>query len=205
MISINKSIMDRPFSVAISGGVDSLAGAHFLKTLGYKFKAIHYNHNQRPQNNVMVDSCEKFCKDNDIELVVGVCNTRFYKNIESNLRNKRLAFFGEVGGDIILCHHLDDAVESSLMLWMRGKMDHVPIPEITKFDKFTIKRPFIKTDKSELVNWATKRELNGYLVVDETNDDINYERNWVRNEIIPKLKARRGMNKMILKRFYKGV
>ena len=190
------------FSVAISGGVDSLAGAHFLKTMGYKFKAVHYNHNQRPQNLEMVDGCRKFCDVHGIELVIGTCGTKYNKNVENCLRMERLEFFNDHGGNIITCHHLGDAIESSLMLWVRGKMDCKPIPEISGFDRFTSIRPFIRNHKNTLISWADGHDLSKYLVVDETNLDNTYERNWIRNEILPKIEARRGLSKMILKRFY---
>lgn len=202
MIHINKKILPESFSVALSGGVDSIACAHLLKTLGYNFKAVHYNHNQREQNESMVDGCKKFCDYFDIELTIGKCLVKYTKNIEDNLRRERLKFFEEIGGDIIVCHHLGDAIESSLMLWMRGKMEHKPIQEITKFDNFTLLRPFIRNEKSALEDWIEKKELNNYLVVDESNDDIKYERNWIRKEILPKIVERRGLSKMILKRFY---
>lgn len=202
MIHINRKIIPESFSIAISGGVDSLACAHLLKTLGYNFKAIHYNHNQREQNLKMVDTCRKFCDDFKIHLTIGECGIKYTKNIEDNLRKERLKFFEEIEGNIIVCHHLNDAIESSLMLWMRGKMEHKPIQEITKFDNFTLLRPFIRNEKSALEAWVDKKDLWDYLVVDESNDDSKYERNWIRNEILPKIEERRGLGKMILKRFY---
>lgn len=202
MININKKILTESFSVALSCGVDSIACAHLLKTLGYNFKAVHYNHNQREQNELMVDGCKKFCDDFDIELTIGKCLVKYTKNIEDNLRKERLSFFDKIGGNIIVCHHLNDAIESSLMLWMRGKMEHKPIQEITKFDNFTLLRPFIRNEKSALEDWIEKKELNDYLVVDESNNDVKYERNWIRKEILPKIVERRGLSKMISKRFY---
>jgi tRNA(Ile)-lysidine synthase len=202
MININKKILTESFSVALSCGVDSIACAHLLKTLGYNFKAVHYNHNQREQNKLMVDGCKKFCDDFDIELTIGKCLVKYTKNIEDNLRKERLKFFGDIGGDIIVCHHLNDAIESSLMLWMRGKMEHKPIQEITKFSNFTLLRPFIRNEKSALEDWIEKKKLNNYLVVDESNNDTKYERNWIRKEILPKIVERRGLSKMITKRFY---
>ena len=103
MIHINREVIPDTFSIAISGGVDSIASAHLLKTLGYNFKAIHYNHNQREQNELMVDACKRFCDDFKIELTIGKCDVKYTKNIEDNLRKERLSFFGEVGGSIVMC------------------------------------------------------------------------------------------------------
>jgi tRNA(Ile)-lysidine synthase len=202
MIHINKTILPESFSFAISGGVDSLAGCHLLKTLGYNFKAIHFNHNQREQNQKMVDGCKKFCDDFEIELTIGKCVVKYSKNIEDNLREERLSFFDTIGGDIVMAHHLNDCVESYFMNCLKGCGEHKPIQEITRFDKFTILRPFIRNRKQEFIDWSKRKGLDDYLVVDETNTDSKYERNWIRNEILPKIEERRGLERLVLKKFY---
>jgi tRNA(Ile)-lysidine synthase len=202
MIHIDKRFLPDTFSIAISGGIDSLACAHLLKTLGYTFKAIHYNHNQREQNELMVDGCKKFCDDHDIELIVGKCDVKYTKNIEDGLRKERLKFFGEVGGNIITCHHLGDCLEQYMMNFLKGCPEYKPIQQISEFDKFTILRPFIKNSKSKLEDWVKAKDLWKYLVVDETNSDSKYERNWIRNEILPMIEKRRGLEKVVLKKFY---
>lgn len=202
MIHINREVIPDTFSIAISGGVDSIACAHLLKTLGYNFKAIHYNHNQREQNELMVDVCKKFCDDFEIELTIGECKVKYTKNIEDNLRKERLKFFEEIGGNIIICHHLGDCVEQYMMNFLKGCPEYKPIQQISEFDKFTILRPFIKNSKSNLEDWVDRRGLSDYVVVDETNSDSKYERNWIRNEILPKIEERRGLEKVVLKKFY---
>jgi tRNA(Ile)-lysidine synthase len=202
MIHINKQILPESFSLAISGGNDSIACAHLLKTLGYDFKAVHYNHNQREQNELMVDGCKKFCDDFGIELTVGKCVVKYTKNIEDSLREERLSFFDEIGGSIVMCHHLGDCVEQYLMNCLKGCPEYKPINEITRFDKFTILRPFIRNSKFILEDWVERKELSEYIVVDETNTDSKYERNWIRNEIIPKIEERRGLERVVLKKFY---
>jgi tRNA(Ile)-lysidine synthase len=202
MIHINRKIIPEQFSVAISGGVDSLACSHLLLTLGYNFKAIHFNHNQREQNLKMVDVCRKFCDDYKIHLTIGECRVKYTKNIEDNLRQERLSFFDEIGESIIVCHHLGDCVEQYIMNCLKGCPEYKPIQQISEFDNFTLLRPFIKNSKSNLEDWVDKRGLSGYVVVDETNSDSKYERNWIRNEILPKIEERRGLEKVVLKKFY---
>lgn len=202
MIHINKKILPESFTIAISGGCDSLACCHLLKTLGYNFKAVHYNHNQREQNKLMVDGCKRFCDDFNIELTVGMCMVKYTKNIEDNLREERLSFFDTIGGTIVMCHHLGDCVEQYLMNCLKGCPEYAPIKEITKFDEFTLVRPFIRNSKSNLESWIERKALSEYIVVDETNSDSKYERNWIRNEILPKIEERRGLEKVVLKKFY---
>jgi tRNA(Ile)-lysidine synthase len=202
MIHLNKKLIPAEFAVAISGGVDSLAAAHFLQRIGYKFKAIHYNHNQRPQNDSMQEACERFCRDFKIDLIVGICNTKVEKNVEDGLRKERLAFFEEIGGTIIQAQHLNDAVESALSNFIKGKGEHEPIPQKTNFGKFTIVRPFLRNPKRKFENWIDRHDLKGYVEADETNSDTKYERNWLRNVIIPQIEERKGLEKVVLKKFY---
>ena len=203
MIYINRKLLGaNPFTIAISGGVDSLACMHFLLCRRYKFNACHFNHNQRSQNDKMEDACIRFCKDFKIPLTLGKCVVNYAKDIENNLREERLKFFGEVGGSIVCCQHLNDCVESYIMNMMRGCPEYISIPQITKFDNFTIIRPFIRNKKSEFESWVKNKRLGKYLEVDETNNDTKYERNWVRNVIIPEIEKRRGLEKVVLKKFY---
>jgi len=205
MININPKILPKgvPFTVAISGGCDSLACIDLLSKINYgPMKAIHYNHNQKPQNDLMEDACKRFCDSRNIELLVGKCDVKYDKNIEDNLRNERLKFFSEVGGIIVLCHHLSDCVESYLMNCFKGIPEYLPIPHFTEFYDFIIVRPFLKNSKKRFIDWVVYHKLEEFLVVDETNSDSKYERNWIRNEIITKIEERRGLEKVVLKKFY---
>jgi tRNA(Ile)-lysidine synthase len=202
MIKVNKKYLPQVFSVAISGGIDSLACAHFLHKSGQKFQAIHYNHNQRPQNDLMQKACESFCADHKIKLIVGKCSVRINKNIEDGLRQERLKFFSQVGGSIVQCQHLQDAVESYISNTFKGCPEHKPIQEFTDFNSFSIYRPFILNIKKNFENWVDKNNLFEYLQIDESNEDQRYERNWIRKTIIPEIESRRGLNKVVLKKFY---
>jgi tRNA(Ile)-lysidine synthase len=202
MIHLNKKLIPDEFAVAISGGVDSLAAAHFLHRLNYKFKAIHYNHNQRPQNDKMQEACERFCRDFKIDLIVGICNTKVEKNVEDGLRKERIKFFQEIGGTIIYAHHLNDAVENYLSNCIKGKPEHEPIPQKTNFGNFTAIRPFLRNPKIKFENWVDRHDLNSYVEADETNSENKYERNWLRNVIIPQIEGRKGLEKVVLKKFY---
>jgi tRNA(Ile)-lysidine synthase len=202
MIKVNKKYLPNTYSIAISGGIDSLACAHFLHKSGQKFQAIHYNHNQRPQNNLMQKACENFCADHKIKLIIGKCSIKINKNIEDGLRRERLKFFSQVGGSIIQCQHLQDAVESYISNTLKGCPEHKPIQEFTDFNSFSIYRPFILNIKKDFENWVDKNNLFEYLQIDESNEDQRYERNWIRKTIIPEIESRKGLNKVVLKKFY---
>lgn len=206
MILLNKKLIpDGPFYVGVSGGIDSIACLHLLhRMLGNRVKACHYNHNLRPQNNIMQQSVERFCDDLNIQLIVATRHSQdILGNVEHNLRKDRLDFFRSLNHDIVLCHHLNDAVESYIMNMLRGCPEYVPIPTITNLEDslHSIRHPFLGASKNDIINYATNQKLIDYVVEDETNADNKYRRNWIRNEVAPMFKEY-GLEKIVKKKFY---
>ena len=110
MINISRSILpDEKFTVAVSGGVDSIAAAHLLIQLygPDRVGVCHYNHNLRPQNDLMEAKVKQFCEHNYIEYKFAVREAKTIKgSIEDSLRTDRLNFFKTLNTDIVCCHHI---------------------------------------------------------------------------------------------------
>ena len=49
-------------------------------------------------------------------------------------------------------------------------------------------RPFLDVTKKDIENYAADKELN--FISDKSNEDVNFDRNFIRNEIIPLIKKR---------------
>ena len=207
MIKINKKLIpSKPFYVAVSGGVDSIAIAHLLYTLyDEKISICHFNHNLRPRNNVMQKAVEWFGEVFGIPVEVAVRNNRkITGSIEDALRKDRLNFFKSLNSDVVLGHHLNDAVESHIAInLINGKLNYKPIPEKTKFfdSENAIYRPFLFNKKAKLLEYAENNNLMRFVVEDETNQDNSYRRNWIRNVIIPQFESL-GLEKTVRKNFY---
>lgn len=176
-------------TVALSAGSDSIAVAHFLKTKYPKIKlrCFHYNHNIRAQNEFMQSKANQFCGDYDIP-IYSVRRTESDDNSEASLREARykaMAGFGSV----ITGHHLDDAVESYLYNCFNGVPEYLPIPLETDYNEIGLKilRPFIISDKKEILSYIKENDLQYYVVDDETNTDEKYRRNWLRYSIVPQI------------------
>lgn len=101
----------------------------------------------------------------------------------------------------MLAHHLNDAVESYFMNFLKGCPEHTPIPKETSIGDSKLIRPFLRTKKNSFVELACKHDLFRYVVEDETNAHNEYRRNWTRNEVLPKLKPF-GLEKIVRKKFY---
>lgn len=201
----NTKVPKVPFMVSVSGGVDSIAGAHLLHRLNPdKVSLFHYNHNLREQNNLMEESVRRFAKDFDIPLIVKTREPNQKHNKEADLRKDRLDAMRPLDCPFVYCHHLDDAVEGYIMNMAKGIPEYCPIPTLSfiKNSKGGIYRPFLRTLKKSFRRYANHHKLNEYVVEDETNTDTTYcWRNKIRHDIVPQFEGF-GLRKVVLKKFY---
>ena len=187
--------------VGCSGGSDSLALLHYLANNQEKFDievvAIHVDHEIRENSCLDAD----FVKEKAKELGV-----RFYKfrvdapkiakekgiSLETAAREARYGVFQTllrkgIVDKIALAHHISDQAETILMHLFRGSgvggaKGMAPISERVYI------RPFLNQTKDDILQYLAENHLD--YCEDETNDDVSYNRNFVRNEIMKKIKTR---------------
>lgn len=210
MIKIASSLIpDSGFCVGVSGGIDSIACLHLLHRI-YKHKvgACHINHSYQEANDSMQKSVSSFCEDYNIPLTI-ITKQRedlITSNVEARLREFRLNAFKTLHKDIVLCHHLNDAVENYLMNAFKGCPEYKPIQEITPLDgsSFKLIRPFLSTPKHKIQLYAENNGLMKYVVEDPSNADNRFRRNHIRNQILPLLDGI-GLEKVVYKKFYQNM
>lgn len=206
MIKVIPQFVPRePFIFLVSSGIDSIAAAHWLKhNYHKKFDILHFNHRVQAINDEMRNQVREFCIDNKIHYDCYFrTDSEFPDTSENGLRKFRLDVMRSIGGRFITAHHLNDACENYLDNCFKGCPEHKPIKEFTKFDGFSIYHPFIKTTKQDFIDYVESNDLMKYVVVDPTNSDTKYKRNWIRNTIIPELNNRNlGLETVVLKKFY---
>ena len=206
MIKVHKEILPdkrKPLWIGCSGGVDSVACLHLLKKLGYSVNVIHCNHNLRDQNTLMEDIVKDISNKLNTECLNVRRNGFLAKESEAELRDWRISQFSQClkEGTLVLCHHLDDCVESYLMNCFNGNPEYCPIPIKSEYGKIAVVRPFMTTPKSEFVKYAKQNNLMRFVVDDDTNTDIKYRRNWIRHECRPKIEEHYpGIRKVVLKK-----
>lgn len=187
--------------VGCSGGSDSLALLHYLANNQERFDievvAIHVDHEIRENSCLDAD----FVKEKAKELGV-----RFYKfrvdapkiakekgiSLETAAREARYGVFQTllrkgIVDKIALAHHISDQAETILMHLFRGSgvggaKGMAPISERVYI------RPFLNQTKDDILQYLAENHLD--YCEDETNDDVSYNRNFVRNEIMKKIKTR---------------
>ena len=185
--------------VAFSGGIDSTA----LLFLCYKalkqkkignLKAIHINHNLSKNSDNWQQHCESFCRTNNIKFesfLVEVSKNR--SSIESQARQARYKIFESLldeNDQILLAHHRDDLFETILLRLFRGTgVDGLSgLNEKRSLGKGEIVRPFLNLSKSDLKIFIDENGLP--YIEDDTNSNNDFDRNFLRNEIVPSLEKR---------------
>lgn len=208
MFDIKLLDKNKEYVIAVSGGVDSVVFAHLLHKLRYKIKVFHFNHGFQSINNMMEFTVKEMCKDLGIESLYDYNKehvaTDCGESTENILRGLRLAAYKKLNSDIIVCHHLNDCVESYLMRCFDGTPEYAPIPPVTLMsnDKWII-RPFMLNKKDKIIEYCNFHGLSKYVVEDPTNKDISYRRNHIRNIVIPAIPNTSGLETVVKKRMIK--
>lgn len=105
-------------------------------------------------------------------------------NFQAEARRQRYAFFASLDYDcLVLAHHADDMEETIVMNFLQGKSLN-PIPERNN----DLVRPLLRFTKEEILAFA-KSEHIAYRE-DASNQESDYLRNYVRNEILRPLDSK---------------
>lgn len=182
--------------VAVSGGIDSMVLLHLCLSAKIKPCVINIEHGIRGESS-QKDSLfvADFCKKHDLPLLfkkVDALNEAKKRGISVELaaRELRYEFFEELLKDkkvdkIALAHHADDNAETILMRIFRGTGIR-GLKGITDRDGFI--RPLLKYSRAEIEKYA---KINAVpFVEDETNEDTDYTRNFIRHRVLPEIKTR---------------
>lgn len=183
--------------VGFSGGADSTLLLTLLsRTEGIEVAAAHLNHGIRGEEADRDERfCIEYCKSLGITIYVRHSNIPAIAaldnlTVEEAARNERYSFFNEISTEhgynlIATAHNSDDNIETVIFNLARGTSLSGLCGIPPKRDN--IIRPLIMLTKDDIIK-ACKKEGIKY-VKDSTNNDTEYTRNYIRHEIIPKLKT----------------
>lgn len=189
--------------IGLSGGADSV----FLLTLLNKFKqrykielgAVHINHMLRKKTADEDELfCGEMCKKLELPFFAVKKNVKEHavKNklsVEEAARIVRYSVIKKVAEQysfdkIATAHNLGDNTETVLLNLIKGTglSGIAGIPII----RGNIIRPLLSTSKTDIIEYLNS--LGIPFRFDESNDDNIYERNFLRNEVMPLLKSKFG-------------
>ncbi len=207
---IEKSVLIRPnekIIVAVSGGSDSIALLHLLKSLEKEMTfsciAVHLNHKLRGDESFRDEIFVKdFCKVLQVPLSVKREDIRAFakknrQNLEKAGRDRRYAFFKKMAkkyscSAIFTAHTRDDQVETLLMRLFRGTglQGAGGIRDNSLQDGFQIVRPLLSINKKSILSYLKEKKLT--FITDSSNKDISFTRNKMRLKVIPYIKRELG-------------
>lgn len=204
----------------LSGGVDSVALLDCLRRvarkLRFRLSALHVNHQLSPNAARWSGFCRDLCKARGIPYRSVKIEVRRGDSLEAAARAARYGEFARQPCDfIVLAHHRDDQVETLLLQLLRGagvkglaampllreegrgrraegkgKQLHergssslIPHPSFLR-----ILRPLLDATREEILDYARKRGLK--WIEDESNQEIYFQRNYLRHEVLPAIARR---------------
>lgn len=188
--------------IACSGGPDSVALFHLLRTLAEKYHwklgLAHFNHQLRPgdakKDELFVKSLARKFK---VPFYLGTGNVReeagrTKTSIEECARQMRYDFFRRTTeakkfSVAVLAHTRDDQAETVLMRILQGTglRGLQGIREKFRMDRAIWVRPLLIFTKKELLGYLAEEHFS--FRSDKTNDSLRFVRNRIRRELIPGL------------------
>lgn len=182
--------------VGFSGGLDSTVLLHALAQLHLPvhLRALHINHQISPNADVWQAQCANFCARYSISFhteKVRVENTG--KGIEDAARVARYSVFEKnlATHDLLFtAHHANDQAETLLLRLMRGTGPRGlgAMAAIRALGSGFLVRPLLHFTREQLEAYAHAHQLT--WVDDESNRDDDYDRNFLRNQVMPLLHNR---------------
>jgi tRNA(Ile)-lysidine synthase len=185
----------KSMTVALSGGLDSVVLLHLLHQLQkihhFTLKASHVHHGLSKNADKWVKFCEKLCAKLSISLDVNYIQLPQKKSlgIEGEARRLRYEKLLTSKTDlVVLAHHEDDQAETFLLQLIRGA-GVKGLSSMAHFDDTRrLWRPLLNTSRFDIESYAKKHQLK--WIEDESNQNIDFDRNFIRSKVLPILKNR---------------
>jgi len=179
--------------VGFSGGLDSTVLLHLLashQSLRHRLIAVHINHGISSNAEYWQNHCEQFCLNLGIDFISRSVEFDRFANIEEGARVARYTVFSSLLGPrdcLILAHHRDDQAETVLLQLFRGAgVDGLAaMNELGSWGLGTLARPLLSYSREQLEHYAAHCKLK--WIEDESNQEINYSRNYLRHQVMPLL------------------
>ncbi|NTU54491.1 MAG: tRNA lysidine(34) synthetase TilS, partial [Chlorobiaceae bacterium] len=187
--------------VTVSGGPDSIALLHLFRAVAPVLKCrlgvAHCNFSLRgeesDQDEVFV---REFCRSLDLECHVRRFDTAnisvvWKKSIEETARTLRYGFFDELCRDqgyslVATGHHRGDNAETILFNLFRGAS--LSGLRGVRAKQGRLIRPLLWFDRCEIMAYLEEKGLAWRT--DCSNDGVEYDRNFIRNRVIPVIEER---------------
>lgn len=186
--------------IAFSGGLDSRVLFELARQLKehqptLQLRALHIHHQLSQFADEWAAFVRQICATAQVPVKVHKVDPQSLASasLEDRARRARYAvFLQELQTDEVLLqgHHQDDQVETLLLRLLRGAgtLGLASIPLQRPLGKGLILRPLLTTPRAELFKFAQATQLT--WVEDDSNFEVDFDRNYLRLEVLPLLQKR---------------
>jgi tRNA(Ile)-lysidine synthase len=189
-------LLERRIALALSGGVDSVVLLDVLGRIArmqpLRLSVLHVNHHISPNASRWAQFCAACCARYAVPCTVADVQVEVSggESLEAAARQARYAVFERQDVDaLLLAHHLDDQAETLLLQLLRGAgVRGVSGMPRLRAGGVQILRPLLAVPRSQIVEYARRQGLD--WVEDESNALLDFDRNYLRHEVLPRIEAR---------------
>ncbi|MFU2123363.1 tRNA lysidine(34) synthetase TilS [Gallibacterium anatis] len=194
------ALQNKAFLVGLSGGVDSTVLLHLFVRLSeqmpLKFRAIHIHHGISNNSDYWLDHCRQLCQQFNVSFCFEKVQIQDHSNIEAQARQARYQAIQQHLNHnemLVTAHHLDDQSETFLLALKRGSgvKGLAAMPTLSRLFSVPIFRPLLSVTRRQLEQYLAENQLTA--IFDESNDNLRYERNFLRHQVLPLLRQRWAM------------
>jgi tRNA(Ile)-lysidine synthase len=194
--------------VAYSGGIDSHVLLHALHLarqyakLDFQLSAIHIHHGLSQHADQWQAHCQQVCTKLDIAFQTANVSVSALprQSLEAQAREARynkLVELAPVNSQVLLAQHQDDQLETFLLQLKRGagpkglsamNREWVVNSRLQPDKQIGFYRPLLDTTQQAILDYAQQHNLK--WCEDESNQNTDFERNFLRHDVLPILQHR---------------
>lgn len=197
--ALTRATPDGPLLVAFSGGLDSTVLLHALAAQSgvraQGLRAIHVQHDLQSAAPDWTQHCLRVCQDWQVALEVRAVHVPLDSGLglEGAAREARQVAFAATlaaGETLVLAHHQQDQAETVLLRLLRaaGSEGLSAMRERRPFAGGSLWRPLLDCPREALLAYAQGRQLQ--WLEDPSNADPRFDRNFLRQRVLPALRER---------------
>ncbi|CAK2061369.1 tRNA(Ile)-lysidine synthetase [Vibrio crassostreae] len=189
----------RRLVVAFSGGVDSRVllelAAQYAKSHHIECCAVHVHHGLSKNADLWAEQCQTWCDALSVSLAVERVSLDINsgESVEKLARDARYQAFQQyirLGDVLVTGQHIDDQLETFLLALKRGSGPKglSSMAKVMSFGEAFIVRPLLSVTRSDIE--ASAHDMGLTWVEDESNQDLRFDRNFIRHQVTPTLTER---------------
>jgi tRNA(Ile)-lysidine synthase len=179
--------------VAYSGGLDSHVLLHLCRAVGLPVRAVHIHHGLQAQADDWDAHCQAVCVELAIPYVCIAIDAHPQRGQSPEDAARKARYLAlehalQEGEVLLTAHHQQDQAETLMLQLMRGAgpAGLAAMPMLKRFAGGCHCRPLLGFSRERLRRYARAHKL--VWVDDPSNADTSFDRNYLRNEVMPKLK-----------------